>query len=209
MPGIEQEEAPPPPPRQRPPVATEALRDRIVEKVKENRVTLIVGDTGCGNDLPALPSIRARSGLDRSLALGDSIRFFLVCRIWGLGGGLSPSPQLFLFLCSRKPRVSLAWIFAIFHLLLRFHLHFPFRKMYFFFHLLLFLRGSTEGGTIAVSPGGVSARLGRPARALARFNFDWKPQGSLSAYGLPLVFFKGLSLLGQFLFREFLPESSF
>ncbi|XP_047057420.1 zinc finger CCCH domain-containing protein 4 [Lolium rigidum] len=48
MPGIEQEDAAPPPPPPRPPVATEALRDRIVEKVKENRVTLIVGDTGCG-----------------------------------------------------------------------------------------------------------------------------------------------------------------
>jgi HrpA-like RNA helicase len=52
-------EAPPPPPRQWLPVATEALRDRIVEKVKENRVTLIVGDTGCGNDLAAPPSIYA------------------------------------------------------------------------------------------------------------------------------------------------------
>ncbi|XP_062207511.1 zinc finger CCCH domain-containing protein 4 [Phragmites australis] len=31
-----------------PPLAVEAFRDRIVEKVKENRVTLIVGDTGCG-----------------------------------------------------------------------------------------------------------------------------------------------------------------
>ncbi|KAF0919513.1 hypothetical protein E2562_029630 [Oryza meyeriana var. granulata] len=32
----------------RPPLAVEALRGKIVEKVKENRVTLIVGDTGCG-----------------------------------------------------------------------------------------------------------------------------------------------------------------
>lgn len=39
------QEAPPP----RPPLAVEALRDKIVEKVKANRVTLIVGDTGCGN----------------------------------------------------------------------------------------------------------------------------------------------------------------
>lgn len=38
-------------PRRRPPLAVEALRDKIVEKVKENRVTLIVGDTGCGNPL--------------------------------------------------------------------------------------------------------------------------------------------------------------
>jgi hypothetical protein len=58
----------PPPPRQRPPVATEALRDRIVEKVKENRVTLIVGDTGCGNDPPALPPFDTRSFRPRSLA---------------------------------------------------------------------------------------------------------------------------------------------
>jgi hypothetical protein len=42
----QQEDAPPPP---RPPLAVEALRDKIVEKVKANRVTLIVGDTGCGN----------------------------------------------------------------------------------------------------------------------------------------------------------------
>lgn len=41
----QQEDAPPPP---RPPLAVEALRDKIVEKVKANRVTLIVGDTGCG-----------------------------------------------------------------------------------------------------------------------------------------------------------------
>jgi hypothetical protein len=68
MPGIEQEDAAPPPPRQRPPVATEALRDRIVEKVKENRVTLIVGDTGCGNDPPALPPFDTRSFRPRSLA---------------------------------------------------------------------------------------------------------------------------------------------
>uniref|UniRef100_A0A0D9UZ78 Zinc finger CCCH domain-containing protein 4 n=1 Tax=Leersia perrieri TaxID=77586 RepID=A0A0D9UZ78_9ORYZ len=34
--------------RRRPPLAVEALREKIVEKVKENRVTLIVGDTGCG-----------------------------------------------------------------------------------------------------------------------------------------------------------------
>lgn len=40
----EEEEAPP----RRPPLAVEALRDKIVEKVKANRVTLIVGDTGCG-----------------------------------------------------------------------------------------------------------------------------------------------------------------
>nr|CAB3472702.1 unnamed protein product [Digitaria exilis] len=39
-----QQEAPP----RRPPLAVEALRDKIVEKVKANRVTLIVGDTGCG-----------------------------------------------------------------------------------------------------------------------------------------------------------------
>ncbi|KAL6626495.1 hypothetical protein ACP70R_030221 [Stipagrostis hirtigluma subsp. patula] len=32
----------------RPPLAVEALRDKIVEKVMENRVTLIVGETGCG-----------------------------------------------------------------------------------------------------------------------------------------------------------------
>ncbi|GJN06186.1 hypothetical protein PR202_ga23889 [Eleusine coracana subsp. coracana] len=32
----------------RPPLAVEALREKIVEKVKANRVTLIVGDTGCG-----------------------------------------------------------------------------------------------------------------------------------------------------------------
>lgn len=44
----QQEDAPPPPP-QRPPLAVEALRDKIVEKVKANQVTLIVGDTGCGN----------------------------------------------------------------------------------------------------------------------------------------------------------------
>jgi HrpA-like RNA helicase len=43
--GEQQQEAPPP----RPPLAVEALRDKIVEKVKANRVTLIVGDTGCGN----------------------------------------------------------------------------------------------------------------------------------------------------------------
>ena len=43
----QQEDAPRPPPR--PPLAVEALRDKIVEKVKANRVTLIVGDTGCGN----------------------------------------------------------------------------------------------------------------------------------------------------------------
>lgn len=41
----QQQEAPP----RRPPLAVEALRDKIVEKVKANRVTLIVGDTGCGN----------------------------------------------------------------------------------------------------------------------------------------------------------------
>ncbi|XP_066308656.1 zinc finger CCCH domain-containing protein 4-like [Miscanthus floridulus] len=41
----QQEDAPP---RPRPPLAVEALRDKIVEKVKANRVTLIVGDTGCG-----------------------------------------------------------------------------------------------------------------------------------------------------------------
>lgn len=35
----------------RPPLAVEALRDKIVEKVKANRVTLIVGDTGCGKCL--------------------------------------------------------------------------------------------------------------------------------------------------------------
>ncbi|XP_044975687.1 zinc finger CCCH domain-containing protein 4 [Hordeum vulgare subsp. vulgare] len=45
MQAVEKAEAPR---RWRPPVATEALRDRIVDKVKENRVTLIVGDTGCG-----------------------------------------------------------------------------------------------------------------------------------------------------------------
>lgn len=39
--GRQQQEAPPP-------LAVEALRDKIVEKVKANRVTLIVGDTGCG-----------------------------------------------------------------------------------------------------------------------------------------------------------------
>lgn len=33
----------------RAPLAVEALRGKIVEKVKGNRVTLIVGDTGCGN----------------------------------------------------------------------------------------------------------------------------------------------------------------
>lgn len=27
-----------------------ALRDRIVEKIMENRVTLIVGETGCGSE---------------------------------------------------------------------------------------------------------------------------------------------------------------
>uniref|UniRef100_J3KYE9 Zinc finger CCCH domain-containing protein 4 n=1 Tax=Oryza brachyantha TaxID=4533 RepID=J3KYE9_ORYBR len=32
----------------RPPLAVEALRRKIVEKVKVNRVTLILGDTGCG-----------------------------------------------------------------------------------------------------------------------------------------------------------------
>ncbi|OEL23081.1 Zinc finger CCCH domain-containing protein 4 [Dichanthelium oligosanthes] len=42
--GEQQQEAPP----RRPPLAVEALRDKIVEKVKANRVTLIVGDTGCG-----------------------------------------------------------------------------------------------------------------------------------------------------------------
>ena len=42
----QQEDAPP---RPRPPLAVEALRDKIVEKVKASRVTLIVGDTGCGN----------------------------------------------------------------------------------------------------------------------------------------------------------------
>ncbi|CAO2203087.1 unnamed protein product [Urochloa humidicola] len=42
--GEQQPEAPP----RRPPLAVEALRDKIVEKVKANRVTLIVGDTGCG-----------------------------------------------------------------------------------------------------------------------------------------------------------------
>ncbi|CAD6239092.1 unnamed protein product [Miscanthus lutarioriparius] len=41
----QQEDAPP---RPRPPLAVEALRDKIVEKVKASRVTLIVGDTGCG-----------------------------------------------------------------------------------------------------------------------------------------------------------------
>ncbi|KAJ1283138.1 hypothetical protein BS78_03G106100 [Paspalum vaginatum] len=42
--GEQQDEAPP----RRPPLAVESLRDKIVEKVKANRVTLIVGDTGCG-----------------------------------------------------------------------------------------------------------------------------------------------------------------
>nr|CAB3476753.1 unnamed protein product [Digitaria exilis] len=42
--GEPQQEAPP----RRPPLAVEALRDKIIEKVKANRVTLIVGDTGCG-----------------------------------------------------------------------------------------------------------------------------------------------------------------
>ena len=43
--GEQQQGAPP----RRPQLAVEALRDKIVEKVKANRVTLIVGDTGCGN----------------------------------------------------------------------------------------------------------------------------------------------------------------
>ena len=43
--GEQQQGAPP----RRPPLAVEALRDKIVDKVKANRVTLIVGDTGCGN----------------------------------------------------------------------------------------------------------------------------------------------------------------
>jgi hypothetical protein len=85
MPGIEQQEAeapPPPPPRQWPPVATEALRDRIVEKVKENRVTLIVGDTGCGNDSGS-SSFDAHSSPPRSVAFGWFDYFF--GGIWGLG----------------------------------------------------------------------------------------------------------------------------
>ncbi|TVU22437.1 hypothetical protein EJB05_32131 [Eragrostis curvula] len=43
--GEQPQEAARPP---RPPLAVEALRDKIVEKVKANRVTLIVGETGCG-----------------------------------------------------------------------------------------------------------------------------------------------------------------
>jgi hypothetical protein len=42
--GEQQQQGAPP---RRPPLAVEALRDKIVEKVKANRVTLIVGDTGC------------------------------------------------------------------------------------------------------------------------------------------------------------------
>jgi hypothetical protein len=50
----------------RPPLPVEALRDKIVEKVKANRVTLIVGDTGCGkcegeSPLSFAPSIVSRA----------------------------------------------------------------------------------------------------------------------------------------------------
>ncbi|RLM92512.1 zinc finger CCCH domain-containing protein 4 isoform X1 [Panicum miliaceum] len=43
--GEQQQQGAPP---RRSPLAVEALRDKIVEKVKANRVTLIIGDTGCG-----------------------------------------------------------------------------------------------------------------------------------------------------------------
>ena len=32
-----------------------AMREKIVEKILENRVTLIVGETGCGTDTYSLP----------------------------------------------------------------------------------------------------------------------------------------------------------
>lgn len=59
----------------RAPLAVEALRGKIVEKVKGNRVTLIVGDTGCGN--------RAALSLSLSLSRFDPIRLAPV-----VGGGL-------------------------------------------------------------------------------------------------------------------------
>lgn len=33
----------------RPPLPIASLREKIVEKIQQNRVTLIVGETGCGN----------------------------------------------------------------------------------------------------------------------------------------------------------------
>jgi HrpA-like RNA helicase len=41
-----------------------AMREKIVEKILENRVTLIVGETGCGTDTFSL-------SLSLSLSLSD------------------------------------------------------------------------------------------------------------------------------------------
>ena len=53
-----------------------ALRERIVEKILENRVTLIVGETGCGTSVLSLTLY-----LD-SVVNVRSIRAFLLGSVW-------------------------------------------------------------------------------------------------------------------------------
>lgn len=69
----------------RAPLAVEALRGKIVEKVKGNRVTLIVGDTGCGNrtDCSLPPPVCVCSSFDsiRSRRMCDWLPWSV--GVWG------------------------------------------------------------------------------------------------------------------------------
>lgn len=92
----------------RAPLAVEALRGKIVEKVKGNRVTLIVGDTGCGN--------RAALSLSLSLSRFDPIRLAPVVG-GGLGGRFSRLVMGahfltdFFFICEKLVLGSFIYVF--------------------------------------------------------------------------------------------------
>jgi hypothetical protein len=91
----------------------------------------------------------------------------------GFGGGLAPSPHLFfLFPLFAETAHFVGLDFRNFPSFLAFSSVLSFSKNVFFFSSAVFfflVDGACQGGSIAMSRGGVSARLGGPARALARF----------------------------------------
>lgn len=61
-----------------------ALRDKIVEKIQENRVTLIVGETGCGDLFYSLLSKLCMSSLVVSID-GNGHAFSVTCHMLRFG----------------------------------------------------------------------------------------------------------------------------